>query len=235
MYHASAAYYDLIYATFKDYAQEAAQMLALLRGLNPHIKTLLDVACGTGEHALRLSQEGYEVDGLDLDPAFVAIAQAKLPARRFFEADMSQFDLPHRYDAVMCLFSSIGYLQTLEKVTEALHCFKRHLAPGGVVVVEPWFPPGVLNPSRVTRTEAHAEGVHIVRTSHLTIDGRVSHLHFDYELTDAEGTQRFSETHSLGLFTPEEQQAAFEAVGLSVEYDPRGLSGRGLFVGRVTS
>jgi len=46
-----------------------------------------------------------------------------MPDARFFEGDMAMFELGHLYDVVMCLFSSIGYLQTLERVTAALRCF----------------------------------------------------------------------------------------------------------------
>jgi len=64
--------------------------------------TVLDVACGSGEHARLLAGHGFVVDGLDLDPAFVRIARHKHPSGRFFEADMAGFDLPDRYDAILC-------------------------------------------------------------------------------------------------------------------------------------
>lgn len=137
MFSASAEFYDLIYSTFKDYRAEAAQIERLLHRLNPQCHTVLDVACGTGEHARLLAAQGFVVDGIDLDPAFVRIAKQKHPDGRFFEADMADFHLSHRYDAVLCLFSSIGYLQDLDRVTRALTCFREHLTPGGVIVIEP--------------------------------------------------------------------------------------------------
>src|SRR5512145_468507 len=100
MFSESAEFYDLIYSTFKDYRSEATAIAQLLRGLNPLCRTVLDLACGTGEHARLLSEQGFEVDGLDLDPAFVAIAQRKHPSGRFVVADMAEFQLPHRYDAI---------------------------------------------------------------------------------------------------------------------------------------
>src|SRR5947207_13954595 len=120
MFTASAEFYDLIYSTFKDYSAEVAQIASMLRRVNPRCQTVLDVACGTGEHARRLAADGFVVDGLDLDPAFVRIAREKNPAGRFVEADMSDFHLAQRYDAVLCLFSSIGYLRTLDRVACAL-------------------------------------------------------------------------------------------------------------------
>ncbi|OFW20587.1 MAG: hypothetical protein A3G21_21930 [Acidobacteria bacterium RIFCSPLOWO2_12_FULL_66_21] len=232
MFSASAEFYDLIYSTFKDYAAEARQIADLLRRINPRCASLLDVACGTGEHARLLAAEGFTVDGLDLDPAFVAIARTKHPAGRFFHADMSDFRLPHRYDAVLCLFSSIGYLQTLDRITAALRCFREHLAPGGAIVVEPWFPPGGLNTARVARNTGEANGVRVTRTSRVEVDGRLSRLHFDYEIADGTGTRHASEIHELGLCTPAEMLDAFRDAGLEVDFDPKGLTDRGLYVAR---
>jgi hypothetical protein len=147
---------------------------------------------------------------------------------------MSSFDLPDRYDAVICLFSSIGYLLTLDRLVTALRCFRRHLAPGGVIVVEPWFPPGALDPQRLGRNEAEADGVRVVRTSRVEVDGRMSRIHFDYEITDASGTRHAEEIHELGLFTAEEILASFREAGLDGKHDPVGLFGnRGLFFAKV--
>ena len=233
MFTASAEFYDLIYSTFKDYAGEAAQITHLLRRLNPHCQTVLDVACGTGEHARLLAAAGFVVDGLDLDPAFVQIAQQKHPTGRFFEADMSEFHLAHRYDAVLCLFSSIGYLTTLDQVTRALICFREHLAPGGVIAIEPWFPPGVLDPERVSRHTGEANGVRVSRVSRIEIEGRVSRLRFEYEIADGTGTRHASEVHELGLFTTAELMRTFREAGLDAEFDPKGLTDRGMYLARI--
>jgi len=232
MFDASAEYYDLLYSTFKDYAAETAAVAALLRRLNPACRTVLDVACGTGEHAKRLAADGFEVDGLDLSPAFITIAQAKHPTARFFVADMADFHVQQRYDAVVCLFSSIGYAKTLDRVVAALQCFGEHLIRGGVIVVEPWFPPGVLDTTRVFRNSAEAGGVRIDRIAHNEIHGRISRLHFDYDITDRTGTRHVSEVHELGLFSTTEMLDAFRQAGLDVVHDPEGLTGRGLFVAR---
>jgi hypothetical protein len=98
--------------------------------------------------------------------------------------------------------------------------------------VEPWFAPGVLEHGRVMRNDAEAGGVHVTRVSRLEIDGRISRLHFDYEINDRSGTRRTSEIHELGLFTPDEMTAAFRDAGLDAEYDPAGPSGRGAYLAR---
>ncbi len=233
MFTAFAEYYDLIYRAFKDYAAETNQIAELLHRLNPRCRSLLDVACGTGEHARLLAERGFVVDGLDLNPSFLAIARQKHPAGRFFEADMAGFSLPHRYDAVICLFSSIGYVRTIERARAALACFRGHLAPGGVIVVEPWFPPGVLDPARVTTNIGEGKGVRVTRVGRVEVDGRISRLLFDYEIRDASGTHHASEVHELGLFTTAELLEAFRGAGLGADYDPQGPTGRGLYVARI--
>src|SRR4029453_7730128 len=161
MFTASAEFYDLIYSSFKDYSGESVHIAGLLRQLNARCQTVLDVACGTGEHARLLGADGFVVDGIDLNPAFVRIAQSKHPAGRFFLADMSDFELTQRYDAVLCLFSSIAYLKTLDTVLRSFTCFPDRVPAGGVIIREPGFPPGVPEPGRVTRQTAEAKGIRV--------------------------------------------------------------------------
>jgi SAM-dependent methyltransferase len=225
----------MLYSTLKDYEGEAQTLAQVLRRVNPQCRTILDAGCGTGEHARLLAADGFLVDGLDLDPAFVRIARAKHPAGQFFEADMGDFHLEKRYDAVTCLFSSIAYLKTVDRVTAALKCFREHLAPGGVVVVEPWLPPGRLDLARVVRNTVEGEGVRVTRVSRVEVVGSACRLYFDYEISDGASTRRASEVHELGLFTPEEMLDAFRSAGLEAEHDPLGLTDRGLFVARVAA
>jgi ubiquinone/menaquinone biosynthesis C-methylase UbiE len=61
----SAELYDAIYS-FKNYARESDRLRAVINEAVPGARTLLDVACGTGEHA-RFLRQYYAVDGVDLN------------------------------------------------------------------------------------------------------------------------------------------------------------------------
>jgi hypothetical protein len=145
---------------------------------------------------------------------------------------MRDFHLGRRYDAVLCLFSSIGYVRTVDGVTSAIACFREHVAPSGVIIVEPWFPPGVLDDGHVSSAVNEAGGIRVERRARTEVDGRTSRLHFDYDVVDHGRAYQATEVHELGLFTVDEMRGAFEINGLSVEHDPKGLIGRGLYVAR---
>jgi ubiquinone/menaquinone biosynthesis C-methylase UbiE len=95
MFSSSAEYYDLVYSK-KDYRGETDRLRELFRQFVPQGRTILDIACGTGEH-LRFLPE-YEVVGIDLEPAFVRIASEKRPDGNFQAADMQRFELGSKFD-----------------------------------------------------------------------------------------------------------------------------------------
>jgi SAM-dependent methyltransferase len=226
--------YDAIYGAFKDYPAEAATIAAVVKSAHPNALAVLDVGCGTGEHVKHLRMtHSFEVDGLDLDPQLLAVARRKVVDARFFHADMATFDLGMHYDAILCLFSSIGYLKSLDRVTAALRRFHAHLAKDGVVVVEPWFAPEVLREGPGPPTVVVAGGTQVERTSHLSVQGRVSTIVFTYRVEDAAGARTIEEVHELGLFTQTEMLNCFREAGLDASYDPVGLTGRGLYIARA--
>jgi SAM-dependent methyltransferase len=231
MFSATADLYDLIYESIKDYRTEAAAIAATIRRHLPSARTVLDVACGTGEHARYLATEhGFRVDGIDLEPRFVELARVKVPDGTFRTADMTAFDLGTRYDAVLCLFSSIGYAKDVAQLRRAIAGMTRHVREGGVLIVEPWFEPDAMEHGHVTCITARNNDVTVCRMSFTEITDHRSRLHFEYLIGSRTGLQRVSETHELGLFTRAEMEAAFHAAGVACVFDGHGITGRGLYV-----
>lgn len=233
MFSESGDLYDLIYTAMKDYAAEATAVAQVIRAHLPDARDVLDVACGTGEHARHLATEhGFQMDGVDLDPVLIKHAQTKNPGGQFEVHDMVDFDLATKYDAVICMFSSIGYVATLDRVAAVLASMCRHLRPAGVLLVEPWFEPGRLQHGHVTLRTAETEACKIARLSHCEIVDRVSRLRFEYLVADATGIRHLVEQHDLGLLTRAEMESAFRQAGLSASFEEPGPSGRGLYVAR---
>lgn len=230
MFSETAELYDRLYS-FKDYPAEAARVRELVVAAGgPGRGTLLDVACGTGKHAEALAAH-YTVEGLDLDPGLLAAARRRLPHVPLHHADMRDFALGRSYDVVTCLFSSIGYAVTLEAMRGAVAAMARHLAPGGALVVEPWFQPGQFRPAYVHLLTHEDPELKVARMSLGRVEGNVSVMDFEYLVGRPHGVTRAAERHELGLFTHAQMTAALEDAGLRVSHDEQGPSGRGLYVG----
>jgi SAM-dependent methyltransferase len=231
MFTRSARFYDAIYA-FKDYAAEAARIREMIATRSPDARTVLDVACGTGMH-LRHIQAWYAVEGLDLDPELLEIAREHLPGVALHVGNMMDFDLGKTFDAVTCLFSSVGYARTPENLARAIGAMARHLSPGGVLVVEPWLTPDRFEDGHLGSTFVDQPDLKIARLDTSAVDGSLSVMDFEYLVGTREGIEHFSESHVLGLFSHEQYLDAFRSAGLSVEHDPEGFMGRGLYLGRA--
>lgn len=229
MFYRSAAFYDAIYS-FKDYEAEAARIHLLVEAhkRSPG-NTLLDVACGTGKH-LSFLRRHYRVQGLDLDPGLLAVARAENPGITFDEADMVSFELGRRFDVITCLFSSIGYAITAERMRQTVANLERHLAPGGVLLLEPWFTPEQYRPGLVGARFVDEPDLKIARINLSEIVEGVSVLDFQYLIGTPEGIEHFSERHELGLFTHSDYLGALEAAGLDAVHEAEGLMGRGLYI-----
>jgi SAM-dependent methyltransferase len=220
--------YDAIYASVRDYRREAAELDRLIQERKPGARTLLDVACGTGTHLEHLS--GYELEGLDLDPEMLAVARERLPSVPFHEGDMADFDLGKHFDAVVCMFSSIGYVRTDERLRSAVASMARHLEPGGVLVVEPWLSPEVWLDRHVGAVFVDEPELKIARMNIAQRKGEVSIVEFEYLVGTPDGIERFTERHELGLFTVDQYLEAFRAASLEADHDPEGPMGRGLYI-----
>jgi ubiquinone/menaquinone biosynthesis C-methylase UbiE len=232
MFSKSAEYYDVIYASIhKDYPAEARKTHTFIKKFKrAHGKRLLDIGCGTGVHAKLLSRY-YQVEGLDLDAKMLKVARRKYPAIRFHQGDMADFNLKRKYDVIVCLFSSIGYVKTKRRLLKAIKTMSRHLNPGGALLVEPWFRPEQWHAGRVYMTQVDKPELKIVRMSRSLRRGRLSLIEFEYLIGRPKGIEHCLEVHELGLFTKKEYLEAFRRAGLKAVHDAQGLDGRGLYIG----
>jgi ubiquinone/menaquinone biosynthesis C-methylase UbiE len=111
-------------------ALEESVVWAVLSAVEPG--AALDAACGTGRHARRLAERGYEVVGIDLTAEMLERARARVPEATFLEADLR--DIPaesERFDVVVCALA----LAHLEDLAPAVAELARVLRPGGRMVV----------------------------------------------------------------------------------------------------
>jgi SAM-dependent methyltransferase len=230
VYALSAQYYDRIYS-FKDYAAEAEKLVGWIEAHRRSTsRRLLDVACGTGRHLEHLAKS-YDAEGLDLSADLLTAARKRNPTLTFHCADMRSFRLPGTYDIITCLFSAIGYMTTLEDLHQAVGTMVRHLPPGGVLIIEPWLTPDAWKEGTVHGMLIDDPEIKIARMNTSLTRGRLSVFDLHHLVGTPEKTIHFVEHHELRLYTVEEMTSALESAGLSVNFEPEGLTGRGLYIG----
>src|SRR5262249_53992564 len=149
---------------------------------------LLELACGTGRHAFELEKRGYQIVATDYSADMLACAARAKAARgsavEFLEQDMRALAVPGApFDAVISLFDSIRYVQTNEAVQAVLAGARKHLRPGGLLVVEFWHAPAMLRgyePVRVRRWQT-PDG-EIIRISETKLDCARQLAHVTYTI-----------------------------------------------------
>jgi SAM-dependent methyltransferase len=245
LYTERAELYDLVYQ-WKDYRYEAARVRALLReaGVGEGAR-VLEAACGTGSYLAELAGD-HEVAGFDLNEGMIAQARRKLPEVPLWQADMLSVEpqqVGGRYDAVLCLFSSIGYLWPQDRLVEGLRRLADLVRPGGALILEPWVRPEAWVEGRATLQtagqpdlDADPVEIYVARagvSSSREVDGlRISVMELHYLVARAgQGVEHFVEQHELWLCPKQTLLEAVEQAGLVPRWLEDGLSaGRGLIV-----
>lgn len=212
-----APLYDAIYAARgKNYSAEADRIRSVIANRHPRAVTLLDVACGTGEH-LRFLRPHFEIAGLDRHPAMVAAARQKLGGVMISEGDMTVFDLHRTFDVVTCLFASVSYLPHAAALAKAIDRMVCHLAPGGLLIIEPPVMPNRLQPPREQTDWFVVDGRRIRRITSAVHRGDALEIRFRFE-RHADSTPLFTEVHRIALFDQATYEHAFAEAGCTAEF-----------------
>jgi SAM-dependent methyltransferase len=208
-----AGAYDAIYRG-KDYGGEAdlIERILVRHGLTGP-RRLLDLGCGTGNHALPLAERGHTVVGVDRSRPMLAQARAKasaagLGSATFREADIRALELGQHFDAVLMMFTVLGYQLEDADVMAALGTVRRHLDPGGLFIFDVWYGPAVLAERPGERSVSVSEGpTKITRNSRPTLDipRKLCRVFFDLERVNAAGdVEQWQEEHVVRYYFPEE-------------------------------
>jgi SAM-dependent methyltransferase len=166
-----AARFRAMAAEGKDTHGEAS----FVAGLVAPPASVLDAGCGTGRVAIRLVELGYEVVGVDVDAAMLAMARQEAPDLDWREGDLSTFDLGARFDVVLMAGNTIPLLEagTLLATAQRLAA---HLTPTGLLVcgfgLDPAHLPPGCPPTSMVEVEVAFEAAGLVEVDRFsTWDG----------------------------------------------------------------
>lgn len=165
---------------------------------------VLDLPCGTGRVLLPLLQDGIDIEGVDLSAAMLDRLRRKSETLglqpRVHQASMTNFQLPRQFALIVCACNSFAHNLTTEDQLESLRRFREHLLPGGLVVIDSYFPSAqyaATDQMRVLEGE-----VTDPRTGHLlrmydsrTMDRVRQIQHSDNEIEEFDSNGRLVMTH----------------------------------------
>lgn len=232
MYDNYAEIYDLIYE-FLDYEKTAKKIKKLiLKNKRTEVINLLDIACGTGRH-LNYLKKDFKCTGVDISDQMLDIARKNFPDIRFIKADMIDLDLKEEFDAIICLFSSIGYVKTHENLRKTINNFANHLKQGGVVIIEPWLTKSNAIDGLASMTTYESDDIKIARQCVSKIEEDITHFVMHYLIARKdEDVTYFKDSHELGLFDTDKTLQMMEEAGIDTKFLEKGLeTERGLFIG----
>ena len=214
--------YDLVYQD-KPYAAEVDYLESLFRqfGKRP-IRSVCDIAAGTGSHLVELARRGYSCTGSDLSPDMIAVAKqkaAKLDLKIDLRvAPMQEIGGRGSFDAIVCMFSAIDYLKDRESLAATLAGVRASLSSGGLFVFDFW---NAIEASRnfspLTLRECHKGEDWLIRIGRSTHDIARQAIDVEFEfLLFHEKTlvARFTESHPMRYFHPREMEEHLAYAGL---------------------
>lgn len=211
-----AELYDLFY-TEKKYAEEAQFIHQCIQqhgnGSTQHV---LELACGTGRHALEMEKLGYKMIATDYSADMLSQARRKSAevgsTVDFRQQDMRTLNVPEGpFDAIICLFDSIGYVATNENVLKVFESVHKHLKPGGLFIFEFWHAPAMLKnyePVRVRRWLQPDSEVLRISETELDYARQLAHVSYTiYEFLPDQVYRTFKETQTNRFFLLQEMGA----------------------------
>ncbi len=120
---------------FREAAEQLPGLLELA-GIVP--RTVLDLGCGPGRHALPLAASGHTVTAVDTSPTLLEHldqARGKLPIE-IINADMREFARADAFDLVLVMWTSFGYFEDEADHRRVLAHIHQSLRPGGRLVLD---------------------------------------------------------------------------------------------------
>jgi SAM-dependent methyltransferase len=220
-----AEYYDLFYHN-KDYAAEARYVLELAgrQGFQP--KSLLDLGCGTGRHAVEWAKLGLFVQGIEKSEQMLNRALLRTPEElshrlNFTSGDLTDFDAqPNTFDIVTAMFAVLGYVIEDGELLRLLGSIRDTLRPDGVFVCDTWHGAAVLREGpgdKVGIYKNEDRKVYRLVKSELDVSKQIVLVH--YTVIDTPDPVRVhEETHRMRFFTVAEMRLLAKMSGLSLAH-----------------
>ena len=217
-----------------------AQFAIHALGLEPH-HNVLDLCCGQGRHSVALAKTGLIVTGVDLSEEMLEIARSTAAQITFAlarggnaegkggltlqQADMRRLpnEFSGKFDAVINMFSSFGYLETEDDDQQVLLQIAGCLKPGGKLLMDLLNREWVIINNEEFDWHRHDDGRIVLERRQLDLQTSTNHLTYTEILTD--GTRKEMSDLNMRLYSLTELTKMLAAAGLNLEHVYGGFRG----------
>ena len=212
-YKEFAKYYDNFYKN-KNYHKETE----FLKSFINQDDKIIDIGCGTGLHASLLQQNGFQVDGLDLNKEMLDIAKTRVYSNLYLQ-DVLDISLNQKYDIIISMFAVLNHLKDTQELEKALMNLKNILTDGGKIIID------LHNPqSSGSKTDSYDN---MTRTMKWHYDKKTK-IEDSKIIFEIEG-KKYIDSHIFRIFTIDEVKQCCANVGLVVKkvYENYDINKRG--------
>jgi ubiquinone/menaquinone biosynthesis C-methylase UbiE len=132
-----AKYFDLLIK--KDYKQEVSFLDFVFKRFG-NVNKIIDLGCGTGNHAILLTKMGYKVVGVDIDADMIQVASEKVEKENlyinFLKQDMKDLNVAEKFDAAISMWAAFQEVIKYEDIKKTLNNVHDALNDGGIFVLD---------------------------------------------------------------------------------------------------
>ena len=215
-YEALAGYYDEL--TEDVVYNKRADFIEKLMGRSRiPVRTVLDLACGTGTMTAIFTRRGYELIAVDGSEDMLAVAREKaagLPGEPpvFIHQEMPKLDLYGTVEAAICCLDSLNYLTSPRDLRRTLERLRLFIQPGGVLIFD------VNTPYKLRHLDGQVflderEDVYCVWRTEFEKRSRICTFGMDIFRREGDGWQRYGEEHREKAWEVEELAALLREAG----------------------
>ena len=129
----SAEWYDIIFGKYK-YEKNAKFVSQHLKRFN--VKTVLELACGSGLYLFPLKKDGFDIEGLDISKEMLDVTKKRNKAIKLYQQDMTKFNTKKKYDAILILNSGLALLPNHSLIDKTIMRCQENLNDNGILLIE---------------------------------------------------------------------------------------------------
>ena len=228
-----ADYLNVYGHTFtEERAEKESAFVADALGLKPGA-SVLDLCCGNGRHSIQLAKRGLRVTGLDLNPEYLELANNAAKASQLtietVAADMREIPFEDKFDAIVNMYSSFGYLESEAEDLKVLESAARALKAGGRLLLDMLNREWAIDNYIQNDWHSGADGTLYVERRDL--DLATSRMHVHFIVVDPGGARRESVGHNIRLYTLTEMTRLLARAGLRMAAVFGGFEGEDYGIG----